>query len=183
MISFENFSKFRYLIFSLIAALILLPLTGCQSLKKAPTPEQIAAHDMAVDMLKNKTFLIKADRLSVQNRAIPGAIESTNFVTLLGNNALVQVSPGMSGGPNGVGGFTVRGTATGYSLSQKANGEVRVEYHVSATVGSCEVIILLNSRSADATVFISNSFKSYKATIYGKVVPVDDSFNKGYTPF
>lgn len=172
----------RHIIF-FVALVSLLALGGCKSLKTPPTKEQQAAHELAVDVLKAKTFLIKADRLSVQNQSIPGAIQSTNFVSVFGDKAVVQVSPGMSGGPNGVGGFTVSGTATGYKFSEKPGGEARAEYHVSATVGSCEVTILLGSRGADATVFINNSFRNYKATIYGKVVPFDDSITKGYTPF
>ena len=160
-----------------------LMLTGCKSLNSPATPEQTAAHNLAVEVLKAKTFLIKADRLSVQNKTIPAVIESTNFITVLGNQALVQVSPGMSGGPNGVGGFTVRGTVTGYKYSEKENGEVRVEYHVSATAGACDITIIMKSKTADATVFINNTFRNLRATMYGTVTPVDDSFTKGYTPF
>jgi len=167
----------------LLAAVSLPALNSCKSLNSQPTAEQIKAHDMAVELLKAKTFLIKADRLSVQNRSIPSAMENTNFVTIVGNNALVQVSPGTSGGPNGVGGFTVRGNTTGYKLTTKDNGEVMVQFHVSATVGSCDVTIVLNSRTSDATAYINNTFRNLKATIYGKVTPIDDSFNKGYTPF
>lgn len=167
----------------IISALALTALSGCKSLKTPPTAEQIAAHQTALDVLRAKAFQVKADRLTVQNQSIPGALESTNFVNVLGDKALVQVSPGMSGGPNGLGGFTVRGTVTGYNMTTKSNGETRVEYHVSATVGPCDVTIVLSPRSADATVFVNNSFRNLKATIYGEVEPLDDSFNKGYTPF
>ncbi len=171
------------LFYIVLATVSLLALSGCKALNSQPTPEQIKAHDTAVELLKAKAFLIKAERLTVQNRSIPSAMENTNFITIIGDNALVQVSPGMSGGPNGVGGFTVRGTTTGYKLTPKDNGEIMVQFHVSATVGSCDVTIVLNSRTSDATAYINNTFRNLKATIFGKVAPIDDSFNKGYTPF
>ncbi len=170
-------------IFLIVITAAVMALSGCKTLNSPPTAQQIAAHNLAVDVLKAKTFLIKADRLTVQNTTFPAVIESTNFVTVLGNQAIVQVSPGMSGGPNGLGGFTVRGTVTGYSFTQNDKGEVRVAYHVIATAGSCDITILLKSKNADATVFINNTFHNLKATMYGTVTPVDDSFNKGYSHF
>ncbi len=103
-------------VFLSLALVAILASCGTQ---RPATPEQIAMHDRAVELLRNQVLLLKAEYLTVQNRSIPGAIDNTNFIAVLGDKAVVQVSPGMSGGPNGLGGFTVTGTITGYQLTER----------------------------------------------------------------
>lgn len=168
----------RTIILALAAAL----LAACAAQRPA-TPEQIAAHDRAMDILKAQAFMVKADYLTVQNRAIPGVIDNTNFIAVLGDKAIVQVSPGMSGGPNGLGGFTVTGNVTGYKLTTRPGGETVAQYHVSAVVGSCDITVTLARDTPQANVIISNSMRSYRATMRGDIAPIDDSINKGYSRF
>ncbi len=167
-------------VFLSLALVAILASCGTQ---RPATPEQIAMHDRAVDLLRNQVFMLKADYLTVQNRSIPGAIDNTNFIAVLGDKAVVQVSPGMSGGPNGLGGFTVTGTITGYQLTERTNGELVASYHVSAVVGSCDITVTLAKDTPQANVIIANSMRNYRATMRGDIAPIDDSINKGYSRF
>ena len=60
--------------------------------------------------LQNQDFVLEADNVTFKNGSTVFVNSSTNFISVKGNRAVVQISPSnFSSGPNGVGGITVDG--------------------------------------------------------------------------
>ena len=70
------------------------------------------AHLKALRSLDRLDFALEADRLTLRRGRVVFVSSDTNFVTLSGDMATVQVAPFMGGGPNGIGGITLEGHAS-----------------------------------------------------------------------
>lgn len=169
-----------------IAAVLAFCVSGCKSYKNAMAEESYQdsiASIVARQVIDEQTFLLKGDRLTIKNYNFPYVNSSTNFIMIDGNKGIVQVSPAFSGGPNGVGGFTVDGTVSKYEVNHKKSGQVRISFHLSAPIGSCDVQITVYKHSAQCFASINSTFRSGRATLYGSIIPNDDSVYKGRSPF
>lgn len=155
-------------------AAIAIVMSACGTHREISQADMIR-HDAAVDLLQSQQFTLKADRLILDKRSFPSVSPTTNFIRVDGDQAVVQVSPGNSGGPNGVGGFTVKGTVSGYETKVKDNGSVTVRFNVSAIAGSCSVTINLPQGGYIANATIHNTMRGKNANIYGSVSPVDQN--------
>ncbi len=161
-------------------------LGGCKSyknsIKEGNTQDSIAGI-IAREVVPQQAFLLKGERLTIKRFSFNYVNNSTNYIEVNGNKGVVQVSPAFSGGPNGVGGFTVEGTVTQFSSKELKNGDMRVSFHLSAPIGSCEVAITIYKESAKAVANINSTFYSGRATLYGNVIPIDNSVFQGRYPF
>ncbi|MCC8117407.1 MAG: DUF4251 domain-containing protein [Bacteroidales bacterium] len=176
-------------IFTIILAVVAIALGslgGCKSYKEAmanDSQQDSIAGIIAREIVDQQTFLLKGSRLTIKNYNFPNINSSTNFIQVNGDKGAVQVSPAFSGGPNGVGGFTVDGSVSNYKVTERKNGDIVISFHLGAPVGSCEVSITMYSNSARCVANINSTFRSGRAILYGNIIPVDNSVYQGRYPF
>ena len=78
--------------------------------KAAEEAEQMALFEQGVQALKDKDFVLEADRVEFKRGQFVYVTPSTNFVSMQGDHATIQLAFNIPvSGPNGIGGITVDG--------------------------------------------------------------------------
>ena len=138
----------------------------------------------AVSALEKSNFVLEADQLLFKRGGTAFVSSNTNFVSLSDNRAIVQVAPFNGGGPNGVGGITVEGSASNVKVQtdKKGNrseerrvGNTTLSMNVMGTGISATVNIFLFKGSNYASVVISPNYNSNRITLRGRLVPKEYS--------
>ncbi|MCD8386042.1 MAG: DUF4251 domain-containing protein [Bacteroidales bacterium] len=175
----------RFVILLVATAMIAAAGSGCKALKGSEESAKADSINYVVGkaLIENQTFLMSVNRVMIMNVTIPSVTPTTNFILVMGDKGVVQLSPGHSGGPNGVGGFTVKGNITDYKYSVNKNGEVNLQFHLSAPIGSCDVQATMVKGSNRATAFVQSTFHRGRTTMYGTIQPIDDSYFEGHSIF
>lgn len=109
----------RYLISLLTLSALFGTFISTNSCKTV-SPEESArrayndsvANNVAQLQLKYRKFVLTADQITINQSPIINVSDNTNFILSDSLTGVVQVSPRMSGGPNSLGGFTVKGDIT-----------------------------------------------------------------------
>lgn len=130
----------------------------------------------AIAAIRNRDFVLQADNVTFRSGNTVFVNSSTNFISVKGNRAVVQISPSnFASGPNGLGGVTVDGVISNYQISTDKKGRVNLTYNVSGIGISAqiEVYIVPGSTYAQATVY--PNFNSNTLWISGTVVPYDNA--------
>ena len=130
----------------------------------------------AIAAIRNKDFVLQADNVTFRSGNTVFVNSSTNFISVKGNRAVVQISPSnFASGPNGLGGVTMDGVIANYQLSTDKKGRWHLPYNVSG-IGiraQIEVYIVPGSTYAQATVY--PNFNSNTLWISGTVVPYENA--------
>ncbi|PZP51362.1 MAG: hypothetical protein DI598_03380 [Pseudopedobacter saltans] len=134
------------------------------------------SYDQAVAALKNKQFVLEATEIMFNNGETSFVTANTNFVYLNGSKSTVQVAfnNGFSG-PNGIGGVTVDGTASGITSSTDKKGNVTYSFGVTGIRINAQVTITLYSGDNNAMVTILPDFNDRMLTLTGQLVPLSES--------
>jgi hypothetical protein len=130
----------------------------------------------AIAAIRNKDFVLQADNVTFRSGNTAFVNSSTNFISVKGNRAVVQISPSnYASGPNGLGGVTVDGGISGYQVTTDKKGRVNLTYNVSGIGISAqiEVYIVPGSTYAQATIY--PNFNSNTLWISGTVVPYENA--------
>ena len=130
----------------------------------------------AIAAIRNKDFVLQVDNVTFMSGRTAFVNSSTNFISVKGNRAVVQVSPSnYASGPNGVGGVTVDGGISNYQITTDRKGRVNLTYNVSGIGISAqiEVYIVPGSTYAQATIY--PNFNSNTLWLSGTVVPYDNA--------
>lgn len=167
-----------------ICGVLLLTLaSSCVSTANL-TPEQKAAREAekraeaiadslqfvkAVSGLESMDFVLEADKLVFKRGRIAYVNSATNFISAGNGRAVVQVAPFNGGGPNGVGGVTVEGSATNVSFSTDKRGNAILQMNVNGVGVSATVNITLYKGGNNATALITPNFNSNRITLEGLV--------------
>ena len=114
----------------------------------------------AVSALEKSNFVLEADQLLFKRGGTAFVSSNTNFVSLSDNRAIVQVAPFNGGGPNGVGGITVEGSASNVKVQTDKKGNTTLSMNVMGTGISATVNIFLFKGSNYASVVISPNYNS-----------------------
>lgn len=129
----------------------------------------------AFNALQQYDFVIEADRLSFKYGETAYVTSSTNFISLKGDRAVIQIAPFHGGGPNGVGGITLEGRATNVKLKTDKKGNSTLTMNVSGAVISATVSITLPKNGYMATAIVNSNFRSNRITLYGTLLPTSKS--------
>lgn len=132
-------------------------------------------HVEAVYALENMDFVLEANQLQFKRGRSAFVSSSTNFVSLSDGRAVVQIASYRGGGPNGLGGITVEGRASGVSIKTDKKGTVYFSMHVSGVGISASVRITLFKGSNEASVEVNPNFHSNRITLRGNLVPFSES--------
>lgn len=132
-------------------------------------------HRNALRSLERHDFALEADQLILKRGRSVFVSSDTNFVTLCGDMATVQVAPFMGGGPNGIGGITVEGRVSNVRIETDKRGNTRFSMNVFGSGISATLNITLPKGGNRASVSIDPNFSSNRITLNGTLVPLDDS--------
>ncbi len=126
--------------------------------------------------LRNQDFVLEARSVQFRNGTAVFVNANTNFISVKGNRAVVQISPSnFAAGPNGVGGVTVDGIISGQSTRMDKKGRVTLSMNVTGIGINAQIEIYMNPDSYSATATIYPNFNSNTVWIHGNIVPYENS--------
>ena len=99
----------------------------------------------------------------------------TNFISLQGDRATVQIASMQGNGLNGFGGVTVNGTISNARYNVANNGDVSFSFSVSGPQISATVDITLPHGTNAAMAAVQPNFSGQRMTMNGKLLPYEDS--------
>jgi hypothetical protein len=101
---------------------------------------------------------------------------STNFISVKGNRAVVQISPSnFASGPNGVGGVTVQGYITSPEYKTDKHGRTTFSFNVTGIGVNAQVEVYMTPGTNMATATIYPNFNSNTIWLQGNIVPYENS--------
>lgn len=126
--------------------------------------------------LQNQDFVLQISQLTFKNGATVFVTSNTNFISVKGNRAVVQISPSnFSSGPNGVGGVTVDGNISGQQITKGKDGRIIFSMNVMGIGINALVEIYMNPGSNQASATIYPNFNSNTVWANGTLVPYESS--------
>ena len=126
--------------------------------------------------LKNQDFVLEADNITFKTGNTVFVNSTTNFISVKGNRAVVQISPSsFASGPNGVGGVTVDGIITDQKIIVGKKGNINFSMNVMGVGINAQVEINMYPDSSNATATVYPNFNSNTVWLSGKIVPYENS--------
>ena len=133
-------------------------------------------HAEAMEAVNARKFTLEADQVVFKYGQTAYVTSNTNFVSVDGENAVVQVAFNVPvSGPNGLGGVTVDGSVSSYEVEKDKRGNLLLTMNVMGTGISARVDITLYKGSNEASVTITPNFNSNRMTLSGQIVPIEKS--------
>lgn len=126
--------------------------------------------------VRNQDFVLEADQVTFKNGMTSFVNSNTNFISVKGKRAVVQISPSnFASGPNGLGGVTVDGMITSQQIMTDKKGRITYSMNVMGVGINAQVEIYMvpGSNSASATVY--PNFNSNTVWLEGTLVPYESS--------
>ena len=126
--------------------------------------------------LRNQDFVLEADNITFKSGSTVFVNSATNFISVKGDRAVVQISPStFSSGPNGVGGVTVDGTISDQQVTRGKDGRITYSMNVNGIGINAEVHIYMFPNSNQATATVYPNFNSNTLWLSGTIVPYENS--------
>lgn len=126
--------------------------------------------------LRDSSFVVEADAVTFKYGTRVQVNSTTNFISMEGDRAVIQISPSyVYGGPNGVGGITVDGVVSNVSLTSDKKGRIHYSMYVTGRAVSATVSISMTPGSNRAAVVVSPTFNSNDVRLEGYLVPAGHS--------
>ena len=126
--------------------------------------------------LANQDFVLEADNVTFRNGMTAFVNSSTNFISVKGNRAIVQISPSnFRSGPNGVGGVTVDGMISGQKVTTDKKGRTTFSMNVMGIGINAQVEIYMTPGSSRASATVYPNFNSNTIWLEGDIVPYENS--------
>ena len=162
----------------------LMMLTACMSESGAVPQDRKARKAMeaaedsvmfvaTVETMKAMNFVLEADRLVLKRGENVLVSSLTNFVSVKGDRAVIQVAPFSGPGVNGVGGVTVDGTITDVEYRVSKKGNVTLSMYVSGAIASCKLSFSVPKNGTRATVRVFPNYSSKDISLVGRIVPAE----------
>ncbi len=163
-----------------LLASIVLVLSVCKTqdpaVKEAKNAEKEFKFQKAVEALNSHEFVLEADRVTFKNGRYSYVSPSTNFVSMTGDKATIQLAFNSPyAGPNGMGGITVDGTASNIKTKTDKKGNVTFSMNVFGTGVSAVVTINMVAGSNQCTAIVTPNFNSRVITFSGYLYPKSES--------
>ena len=143
--------------------------------KKAEKEAKKAA-EQGVQALKEKDFVLEAERVEFKRGQFVYVTPSTNFVSMKGDRATIQLAFNTAAaGPNGIGGITVDGSASNIEMKTDKKGNVTFSMMVQGVAVSANVTIRMVKGTNKCTATVSPNFNSNRISFTGYLYPSDQS--------
>ncbi len=144
--------------------------------KKTEAMQDSISYASAVQALNNKDFVVEVDYLNLQRGGVVNVSSTTNFVSLLGDDAVVQIAPYNSApGLNGIGGITMEGKASGIESKTDKKGNINFRMTVMGPAASVMVEIFLTKGTNRVSVDVSPNTRPGTITLNGNLIPTEQS--------
>ena len=126
--------------------------------------------------VNDSSFVLEADAVTFKYGTRVQVNSTTNFISMKGNRAVVQIAPSyFHSGPNGVGGVTVEGTVTNVKKSYDNKGRLHFSMNVVGRGINATVSLTVYPGSNRVTADVSPTFNSNDIRLDGYIVPYDFS--------
>lgn len=126
--------------------------------------------------LQNQDFVLEAESVTFKNGSMVFVNSSTNFISVKGNRAVVQISPSnFSSGPNGLGGVTVDGIISGQQIIHGKDGRITFSMSVMGVGINAQVEIYMTPGTSQASAAVYPNFNSNTLWLSGNIVPYENS--------
>ena len=126
--------------------------------------------------VRNQDFVLEANQVTFKSGMTTFVNTSTNFISVKGNRAVVQISPSnFASGPNGVGGVTVQGFVSGPEYRIDSHGRTTFSFNVTGIGVNAQVEIYMIPGTNSATATIYPNFNSNTIWLQGNIVPYENS--------
>lgn len=133
-------------------------------------------HAEAEKAVNDTAFTLEADQVMFKRGYTAHVSSNTNFVSVKGGNAIIQVAFNIPlSGFNGLGGITLEGNMSNFERSKDKKGNIYVKMGVTGKGISAQVLITLWRGKNEATVAIQPNFNSNKLTLSGIILPLEKS--------
>ena len=130
----------------------------------------------AMAAVQNQDFVLVASQVTFRNGMTTFVNTATNFISVKGKRAVVQISPSnFASGPNGVGGVTVSGMITGQKTMTDKHGRMTYSFNVMGVGINAQVEIYMYPGSNGATATVYPNFNSNTVWIEGNIVPYENA--------
>ncbi len=130
----------------------------------------------AIAAIRNKDFVLEADNVTFRSGNTVLVNSTTNFISVKGNRAVVQISPSnFASGPNGVGGVTVQGSISNYQIQTDKKGRVYLSMNVNGIGISAQIELFITPGSNYSQATIYPNFNSNTVWVDGTIVPYENS--------
>jgi hypothetical protein len=131
--------------------------------------------------IDDKQFVLEARSIYGKDGEEIRVSETTNFISLVGDNASIQISSPSVEGSNGLGGITVNGKPTKIAVKESKKGIVSFSMVIMGTSLNAEISITFGptGNSAEGRV---TSMKGGSITFSGNLIPESESayFKSGF---
>lgn len=142
----------------------------------ADEAEEMALFEQGVQALKDRDFVLEADRVEFKRGSFVYVTPSTNFVSMKGDRATIQLAfNGPYSGPNGIGGITVEGSASNVEMKTDKKGNITMNMMVQGVAVSASVSIRMVKGSNKCTATVNPNFNSERVSFTGNLYPSDQS--------
>ena len=126
--------------------------------------------------VKNQDFVLEAQTVQFRNGSTVFVNDMTNFISVKGNRAVVQISPSdFAAGPNGVGGVTVDGRISGQEYRVGKKGLATYSFSVTGIGINAQIEIYLTPGTNQASATIYPNFNANTVWVQGNIVPYENS--------
>lgn len=130
----------------------------------------------AIAAIRNKDFVLEAENVTFNTGNTILVSSTTNFISVKGNRAVVQISPSnFAAGPNGVGGVTVQGAISDYQIRTDKKGRVYLSMNVNGIGISAQIELFITPGSNYSQATIYPNFNSNTVWVDGNIVPYENS--------
>ena len=130
----------------------------------------------AMAAVRNQDFVLEADQVTFKNGMTTFVNSNTNFISVKGNRAVVQISPSnFASGPNGLGGVTVDGMITDKQIMKDKKGRITYSINVMGVGINAQVDVFIVPGTNRASATIYPNFNSNTVWLQGTIVPYENS--------
>lgn len=130
----------------------------------------------AIAAIRNQDFVMQIDNVTFNNGNTVYVNSTTNFLSVKGDRAVVQISPSnFAPGPNGLGGVTVDGIISGYQIMTDKKGRINLTYNVSGIGLNAQIEVYISPGSCESQATVYPNFNSNTLWITGTVVPYENA--------
>ena len=126
--------------------------------------------------LLNRDFVLEATSVTFKNGTTAFVNSTTNFISLKGSTAVVQISPSnFASGPNGVGGVTVEGNVSDFQVKTDSKGRTTLSMNVMGIGINAQVEVYMYPGTSSASATVYPNFNSNTLWLQGTIVPYENS--------
>lgn len=126
--------------------------------------------------VQNMEFVLEADHVTFRNGSRVSVNSGTNFISVNGDKAVVQISPSTYyAGPNGVGGVTVTGRINDLKTTVDKKDRMTLSMSVTGIGINAQVEIYIYPGSNRVTATVYPNFNSNSVSFDGTLVPYSNA--------